>query len=52
MWNKTRVEELNVETDGVKSKAALRVADGTLVRPIQLVIPFEIDQGEGDVEGH
>jgi hypothetical protein len=25
---------------------------GILVRPIQLVIPLEIDQGEEDVEGH
>jgi ATP-dependent exoDNAse (exonuclease V) beta subunit len=37
--------------DGAKRTAVLRAADGrVLVRPIQLVIPLEIDQGGEDVE--
>ena len=37
--------------DGAKKMAVLRGAYGTiLVRPIQLVIPLEVDQGGEDVE--
>jgi hypothetical protein len=51
MWKKARVEELKVGRDGVKTTAVLREANGTiLVRPIQLVIPLEVDQGGEDVE--
>ena len=45
MWKKARVEELKAGRDGATRTAILRGADGTiLVRPIQLVIPLEVDQ--------
>jgi hypothetical protein len=49
MWKKVRVQELKVGRDGAKRTAVLRAADGgVLVRPIQLVIPLEVDKrGEG-----
>ena len=51
MWKKAWVEELKVRRDGAKKMAVLRGAYGTiLVRPIQLVIPLEVDQGGEDVE--
>jgi len=51
MWKKARVEELKTGRDGVTRTVVLRGANGTvLVRPIQLVIPLEIDQGGEDVE--
>jgi len=50
MW-KAQVEELKVGRDGATRTAVLRGANGTiLVRPIQLVIPLEVDQGGEDVE--
>ena len=49
MWKKARVEELKVGRDGAKRTAVFRGANGTiLVRPIQLVIPLEVDQGGED----
>jgi len=51
MSKKARVEELKAGRDGAKRTAVLRAADGrVLVRPIQLVIPLEVDQGGEDVE--
>jgi hypothetical protein len=51
MWKKARAEELKVGRDGTTRTAILREANGTvLVRPIQLVIPLEVDQGGEDVE--
>jgi hypothetical protein len=51
MWKKTRVEELKAGRDGVTRTAIRRGANGKiLVRPIQLVIPLEVDQGGEDVE--
>ena len=51
MWKKARVEELKVGRDGTTRTVVLRGANGTvLVRPIQLVIPLEVDQGWDDVE--
>jgi len=51
MWKKARVEELKVGRDGATRTVVLRGANGTvLVRPIQLVIPLEVDQGGEDVE--
>jgi hypothetical protein len=51
MWKKARVEELKVGRDGAIRTAVFRGADGSvLVRPIQLVIPLEVDQGGEDVE--
>jgi hypothetical protein len=48
---KVRVEELKVGRDVTIRTAVLRTADGrVLVRPIQLVIPLEVDQGGEDVE--
>jgi len=50
MWKKARVE-LKVGRDGAKRTAVNHGANGTiLVRPIQLVIPLEVDQGGEDVE--
>jgi len=50
MWKKARVVELKVGRDGVTRTAILRGSHGTvLVRPIQLVIPLEVDQGGEDV---
>ena len=51
MWKKARVEELKVGRDGAYRTVVLHGANGTLlVRPIQLVIPLEVDQGGEDVE--
>jgi hypothetical protein len=48
MWNKASVEELKAGRDGVSRTVILRGANGSLcVRPIQLVIPLEVDQGGG-----
>jgi len=53
MWKKARVEELKVGRDGAKRTAVLRGADGgVFIRPIQLVIPLEVDQGGEDVGDH
>jgi len=50
-WKKARVEELKVGRDRATRTVVLRGANGTvLVRPIQLVIPLEVDQGGEDVE--
>jgi hypothetical protein len=51
MWKKARVEELKAGRDGAIRTAVLHGANGTiLVRPIQLVIPLEVDQGGEEVE--
>jgi hypothetical protein len=51
MWKKARVEELKVGRDGATRTAVLHGANGiVLFRPIQLVIPLEVDQGGEDVE--
>ena len=51
MCKKARVEELKVGRNGASRTVDLRGANGTLlVRPIQLVIPLEVDQGGEDVE--
>ena len=52
-WKKARVEELKVGRDGAKRTAVLRGADGgVFIRPIQLVIPLEVDQGGENVGDH
>ena len=52
MW-KARVEELKVGRDGAKRTAVLRGADGgVFIRPIQLVIPLDVDQGGENVGDH
>jgi hypothetical protein len=51
MWKKARVEKLKVGRDGVKRTVVIRGTDGNiLVRPIQLVIPLEVDQDGVGVE--
>jgi hypothetical protein len=51
MWKKSRLEELKAARNRVTRKAILRGANGALlVRPIQLVIPLEVDQGGENVE--
>ena len=46
MWKKARIEELRAGRDAVIRTVRLRVPNGdTVTRPIQLVIPLEIDQG-------
>ena len=50
MRKKARVVEMKVGRDGATRTAILRGSHGTvLVRPIQLVIPLEVDQGGEDV---
>ena len=50
MWKRARVEELKVGRDGDSRTVVLRGVNATLlVRPIQLVVPLEIDQGGEDV---
>ena len=51
MWKKGRVEELRLARDGKLRTVILRTPDGgCLFRPVQLVIPLEVDQGWEDVE--
>jgi len=51
IWKKARLEELKVGRDGATRTAVLRGANGNvLVRPIQLVIPLDVDHGGEDVE--
>ena len=51
MWKRGRVEELRPGRDGKVITVILRTQDGgRLFRPIQLVIPLEVDQGGEDVE--
>jgi hypothetical protein len=50
VWKRGRVEELRPRRDGQVRTVILRTQDGgRLVRPVQLVIPLEIDQGGEDV---
>lgn len=51
LWKKARIKELRSGRDAVIRTVIVRDANGeTLARPIQLVIPLEIDQGGEDVE--
>ena len=51
MWKRGRVDELRPGRDGKVRTVILRTQDGgRLVRPVQLVIPLEVDQGGEDVE--
>ena len=46
MWKRGRVEKLRPGRDGKTRTVILRTQDGgRLARPVQLVIPLEIDQG-------
>jgi hypothetical protein len=51
MCKRGRVEELRPGRDGKMRTIILRTQDGgRLARPVQLVIPLEVDQGGEDVE--
>jgi len=50
MWNRERIEDLRPGQDG-KTRTVHRNQDGGRVaRPIQPVIPLEVDQGGEDVD--
>jgi hypothetical protein len=50
MWKKARIEELREGRDGRIRTVVLRTSKGsTISRPVQLVIPMEVDQGGEDV---
>ena len=52
MWKKARIDELLQGRDGrIRTVSRLLLPDRTKIsRPVQLVIPLEIDQGGEDVE--
>ena len=51
MWKKARIDKLIPGRDGLIRMVKLRLPDRTKIsRPVQLVIPLEIDQGGEDVE--
>jgi hypothetical protein len=51
MWKRAIIEQLIEGRDGKIRTAVLRNPEGNkLTRPIQLVIPLEVDQGGEDVE--
>jgi hypothetical protein len=51
MWKRAVIEELIEGRDGRVRTVVLRTTEGTkITRPIQLVIPLEVDQGGEDVE--
>ncbi|GFQ78899.1 integrase catalytic domain-containing protein [Trichonephila clavata] len=49
MWKKARVMNLHQGRDGKIRSCELRVNGRNVTRPVQLVIPLEIDQGGEDV---
>jgi len=50
LWGRTCIKELRRGRDGQVRMVALQTSDGHKVtRPIQLVIPLEVDQGGEDV---
>ena len=52
MWKRGLIEELRPGRDGRIRTVLLRTPEGNRIsRPVQLVIPLEIDQGGEDVEG-
>ena len=51
LWRRARIQELVQGRDGQVRTVLLQTGDGhNLARPIQLVIPLEVDQGGEDVE--
>jgi hypothetical protein len=51
MWKRAIIEELIEGRDGRVRTIVLRTPEGNnITRPIQLVIPLEVDQGGEDVE--
>jgi hypothetical protein len=52
MWKRGLIEELRPGRDGRVRTVILRTPEGNQIsRPVQLVMPLEIDQGWEDVEG-
>ncbi|GBN75964.1 hypothetical protein AVEN_139256-1 [Araneus ventricosus] len=49
MWKRARVDKLIKGRDGRVRSCVLRLGGKELTRPIQLVIPLEVDQGGEDV---
>jgi hypothetical protein len=50
LWKRARLEDIHPGRDGKIRTVTLRQADGSKIsRPVQLVIPLEIDQGGEDV---
>ena len=50
LWGRARIQELQKGRDGQVSTVVHRTSDGRqITRPIQLVIPLEVDQGGEDV---
>jgi hypothetical protein len=50
LWGRARIEELRKGRDGQVRTVVPRMSDGRHVtRPVQLVIPLEVDQGGEDV---
>ncbi|GBM92118.1 hypothetical protein AVEN_198070-1 [Araneus ventricosus] len=49
MWKRARVDKLIKGRDGRVRSCLLRLGGKELTRPIQLVIPLEVDQGGEDV---
>jgi len=51
MWKKARIDELLQGRDDQIRTVSLRLPERTKIsRPVQLVIPLEIDQGVEDVK--
>ena len=51
MWKRALIERLIEGRDGMIRTAVLRTREGRkITRPIQLVIPLEVDQGGEDVK--
>jgi len=51
MWKRARIEQLIPGRNGILRTVVLRTSEGNkITRPIQLVIPLEVDQGGEDVE--
>ena len=51
MWKRALIEHLIEGRDGMIRTAVLRTLEGRkITRPIQLVIPLEVDQGGEDVK--
>jgi len=51
MWKRAVIEQLIEPLDGIIRTIALHTPEGNkITRPIQLVIPMEVDQGGEDVE--
>ena len=50
MWKKARIEELRAGRDAVVRTVILRTPERQKIsRPVQLVVPLEVDQGGEDV---